>query len=303
MASQPSSFSVKDLRFVITLTQPGASFAGQNGANTITLSGLRAMATVENAGGGMMGTLNAQIFGVTATDTNTLTSVIWDTPSSVFNEIQVFAVDGSQETLVYNGVILNCWGVYDSMPEVYLMIEAQIGYNHLVQSALPTSIQANTTLATVMQTLASQMGFQFENNGVNIAVPKGTYLGNTAMEQARRLAQMYKFWMYLDSTNPNTLAIAPFATARNVQVTPYISPDTGLIGYPAFNGAGINFQTKFNPGIVFGGPVQVESSVPKANGLWTVVSMTHQLSSQTPGGPWSTAINAVPHNLASQVSA
>lgn len=302
MASQPRSFeNVKDLRYVITLALPGAAFVGEAGKNTITLQGLRSQVVIENAGGAMMGTLRAQIFGVTASDMNTLTSLLWQTPVvgnfTSFNTIQVWAVDGAQETLVYNGIILNCWGVYTAMPEVYLLIEAQIGYNQLVQSALPTSVQTDTNVATVMEKIATQMGFQFENNGVNIAVPKGTYLSNTAMEQARKLAQMYRFWMYLDSTNPNTLAIAPYGAARAMQLTPLVSPETGMIGYPLFNSTGVNLETKFNPGIVFGGPVSVQSSIPKANGTWTVVSMTHQLSSQMPGGPWKSTINAVSPNL------
>ena len=306
MASQPESFAnPKNLRFVITLGIQGKSFAGTPGDSTVTLSGLRASVIVENAGGAMMGTLRAQIFGMTANDMNTLTSTLWDTlvvgskAPFAFNTVQVFAEDGPQSTLVYNGVILNCWGVYTSMPEVYLMMEAQIGYNQLVQSSLPISVQSDTTVATIMGTLASTMGFKLENNGVNIAVPKGTYLGNTAMEQARMLAQMYRFWMYLDSTSPNTLAIAPYGKGRVTQVTPVISAETGMMGYPLFNSTGVNFETKFNPGIVFGGPVQISSAIPKANGTWTVVSMTHHLTSQMPDGPWKSVINAVSPNLAS----
>jgi hypothetical protein len=307
MGSQSSSFqNTKDLKFLITLGNQGNSFTGQSG-NTITLQGLRAAVYIDNAGGAMMGTLRAQIFGVTASDMNSLTSTLWDTlvlgssgSSFAFNAIQVFAIDGAQETLIYNGVILNCWGVYTSMPEVYLMIEAQIGYAQLVQSSNPISISADTDVATVMQQIASGMGFQFENNGVNIAVPKGTYLGNTLMEQARTLMQMFKFWMYIDSTSPNTLAIAPYGVARK-SLAPLISPQTGMNGYPVFNSTGVNFETLFNPGIVFGGPIEMKSSIPKANGSWTVTSMSHQLSSQTRGGPWKTIVNAVSPNIASSL--
>ncbi len=270
--------------------------------NTITFEGLRASAYIENAGGAMLGTLRAQIFGVTASDMNTLTSTLWDNlvvlpsgSSFAFNSVQVTAIDGTQETLVYSGDVLNCWGVYTSMPETYLYIEAQIGYAALVQPTSPLSIAADTTVSTVMQQLATAMGYQFENNGVSGSVPKGTYLGNTLMEQARSLMQAYKFWMYLESTSPNTLAIAPYGTSRSV-AAPLISSQTGLEGYPVFNSTGVNFETLFNPAIVFGGPLQMVSSIPKANGTWIAVSLSHQLSSQTPGGPWKTTVNAVSPN-------
>ena len=299
MASSPSSFqNPKDLRFVITLANQRTPFSsGGQTFNTITLQGLKASVYIDNAGGAMMGTLKAQIFGVTAADMNALTSTIWDnliisTGSFAFNEIQVFAIDGSQETLVYNGDVLNCWGVYTSMPETYLYIEAQIGYSALVQPVAPLSVAANTDVATVMGQIAKAMGYNFENNGVNITVSKGSYWGNTLMEQARSLMQAYKFWMYLDSTHPNTLAIAPQNSARKT-AAPLISPQTGLEGYPVFNSTGVNFETLFNPALTFGGPIQMVSSIPKANGTWVVVSMSHQLSSQTLNGPWKTCVNAV----------
>jgi hypothetical protein len=299
MASQSSFANTKDLRFVITLAKQGASFSANEPENTITLQGLRTSVYIDNAGGAMMGTLKAQIFGVTASDMNTLTSTLWDnlvvTPSGssfAFNSVQVFAIDGTQETLVYNGDILNCWGVYSSMPETYLYLEAQIGYAALVQPVAPLSIASSTDVATVMKQIASQMGYQFENNGVNISISKGSYWGNTLMEQARALMQAYKFWMYLDSTSPNTLAIAPYGQARATAV-PLISPQTGMEGYPVFNSTGVNFETLFNPAITFGGAIQMQSSIPKANGTWVVVSMSHHLSSQTPGGPWKTTANAV----------
>jgi hypothetical protein len=299
MASQSSFANAKDLRFVITLAKQGASFSANDPENTITLQGLRSSVYIDNAGGAMMGTLKAQIFGVTASDMNTLTSTLWDnlvvTPSGssfAFNSVQVFAIDGTQETLIYNGDILNCWGVYSSMPETYLYLEAQIGYAALVQPVAPLSIAASTNVATVMKQIASQMGYQFENNGVNITIAKGSYWGNTLMEQARALMQAYKFWMYLDSTSPNTLAIAPYGQARST-AAPLISPQTGMEGYPVFNSTGVNFETLFNPAITFGGPVQMQSSIPKANGTWVVVSMSHHLSSQTLGGPWKTTVNAV----------
>lgn len=303
MASQPSSFSsVKDLKFVITLVTPGATFSG-TGDNTIILRGLRASVTVDNAGdAAIMGRLHAQIFGLTASDANSLTSVLWNVPATGENTIQVYAIDGSQETLVFLGQILQCWGVYESMPESYVMIEACSGYNQLVQSAPPTSVQADTTVATIMQQLASQMGFQFDNSaGVNITVKKGTYLGGTAMEQVRNLARAYRFWVYLDNTSPNTLAITPYGKGRQLQVVPVISPETGMIGYPAFNGSGVTLSTLFNPGIVFGGNISVKSAIPKANGTWTVVSMTHNLTSQMPGGPWRTDLQATSATLYQQV--
>ena len=296
MAS-PSSFNnPKNLRFVITLAQNRTPFTSNgNQFNTITMDGLRASVFISNAGGAMMGTMNAQIFGLTDSQLNTLTSPQWqsyaDNATGGENIIQVYAIDGTTETLVYNGQILNAWGVYTSMPEVYLYIQAQIGYSQLITPVSPLSVATTTSVETVMGQIASAMGYQFHNNGVTGIVPKGTYLANTLMEQARNLMMAYRFWMYIDSTSPNTLAITPNGQARNVAAA-LVSPQTGLIGYPMFNKVGINFDTLFNPNIVFGGPVQVQSSIAAASGTWIVTSIDHQLTSQTPGGPWQSTIQA-----------
>jgi hypothetical protein len=144
------------------------------------------------------------------------------------------------------------------------------------------------------------MGFSFQNASsdgsiVNQAVTKGSYFGNTAMEQARSMMDAYRFWMYIDATtNPPTLAIVPWGKARkSVVAVPLISPQTGLIGYPLFNSSGVTFDCLYNPTILLGGQVKIQSSIPQANDVWTVTSLSHQLTSQFPGGPWQSSVQAV----------
>ena len=72
-----------------------------------------------------------------------------------------------------------------------------------------------------------------------------------------------------------------------------MSAQSGLISYPLFNGYGVQFDTLFNPAILSAEVVQVQSAIPKANGMWMVVQITHTLESRTPGGQWKSTINAV----------
>ena len=284
----------------------------ENGAqfNSITLQGLRASVTIENAGGAMMGTLNASIYGLPLDHVNKLTSLMWKTPilsssGSSFSEymVQVYAIDGTQESLLFNGEVLNAWADFSGMPQVALLVQANVGYSALVSATNPTSLAANTTVGTVMSQIANKMGFSFECKDTSLSsqvVAKGSYFGNTAMEQARSMEDSYKFWMYQDATtNPPTLAIAPWGSARQSLVA-LITPRTGMIGYPLFNSSGVTFSCYYNPAILFGGTIKIsESAVEQANAEWTVVSMSHQLSSQTPGGPWQSSIQAVAGNFGS----
>jgi hypothetical protein len=133
-----------------------------------------------------------------------------------------------------------------------------------------------------MGQIAQSMGYTFENNGVSFPLVN-PYLPGTGIDQARSLAQAAGIWWGIDN---NVLWIAP----RNVPrggIIPQISSTSGLRGYPTFDGQGyITFDTLFNPSIKFLGKVQLVTSIPKANGQWTVVGVAHRLDSEKPGGAW-----------------
>ncbi len=309
--SPSSSFAnIKDLKFIFTLGSWMTPFTTPGGtANTITMQGLRASISIESPGGPDVGTMNASIYGLSESHLNQLTSLQWKTAilgstSQEFSAytVQVYAIDGSQETLLYNGQVLNAWGDFSGMPQTCLAIQAYPAgaYSALVNSANPISISSNTTVGTVMSQLAQAMGYSFQNASsdgsiVNQAVTKGSYFGSTAMEQARSMMDAYRFWMYIDATtNPPTLAIVPWGKARNsVVVVPLISPQTGLIGYPLLNSSGVSFDCLYNPNLLLGGQVKIQSSIPQANDVWTIISLSHQLASQFPGGPWQSSVGAI----------
>lgn len=278
-----SSFdNPKELRFVITL---GTGTFGSTANNQITIEGFRASVTIDKAGGMMMGTLNAQIYGVSQSDMNSCTTLQWKNQGYIKNTVSVYAIDGSQETLVFQGNIVNAWGNYQSMPDVFLQIQAQAAYFNQLQPVSPTSLKGSVDVATVMATLAKQMGYAFENNGVSVSL-SNPYLPNTALEQAKALAKAAGCDLYLDST---VLAITPANTPRGGLI-PEIGPDSGLAGYPTFDGVGLSLQSEFNPAITFGGSIKVVSSIPTAVGQWIVTSVAHHLESEKPGGAWFSTI-------------
>lgn len=279
----------KQLRFVFTLAIGEFS----TGGNLLTLEGLRATVNIDNAGGAVLSTLRANIYGMTASDMNAVTTTQWD-PSFAKNTVEVYAIDGAQETVVFQGNIVNAWGIYAGMPEVYLTVEAQNNYLGQITSPQPnrTTITSSTDIATVMQQLAGGLGMTFQNNGVTGTVRAGQTLSGSLVDQARTMAQTYGFSIFFDPSS-NTLAITPTNTPRQTQTIPLISGQSGLMNYPIFNGYGVQFDCLFNPAILFGGSVQVQSAIPKANGNWQVVQISHTLESRTPGGQWKSTINAV----------
>jgi hypothetical protein len=277
----------KRLRFVVTLA---TGTFGSSSNNVITLEGFRAVAMIEKAGGNQMGSMRAQIYGVSQSDIRSVTTLQWTVDKFNPNWLEVYAIDGSQETKVFTGTIINAWGDYRSMPDVFLMIQAQSGYNAQLAPAVPTSYKSPIDVATAINEIVNNMNrglpfgapqYIFENNGVSVQLAN-TYLPGTNLEQVKSVVRAAGIDLYMDDT---TLAV----TLRNsprITLMPIVSSKTGMIGYPTFDGLGVNFRTIFTPAILFGGLIDMRTDVLQANAQWIVTSINHQLESEKPGGAW-----------------
>lgn len=286
----PSFSNKKALRFVVTL---GTGKFGSSDNDTITMQGFRATADIDKAGGMMMGTLRAKIYGVKQADMNSVTTLQWKTGTLIPNTVEVYAIDGPAETLVFAGNIVNAWADYQSMPDVFLHIQAQSAFFNALKAIPPRSFKGGVDVASVMAQIARDLGYTFENNGVTTRLVD-VYLPNTGMEQAKDLARAAGCDLYLDD---KILAITPPNVPRKV-IIPLISPASGLVGYPTFDGVGVNFQTLFNPAITFGGSIKLETDVQQAAGEWVVTSVGHRLESEKPGGAWFSNVRGNQNGLA-----
>ena len=242
-----------------------------------------------------MTTLHARIFGVSQSDMNTATTLQYQPDFQRPNRIEVTAIDGTTETKVFAGNIINAWGDYMEMPDICLTIMAAGMIETQLKPVPPISLKGNADTAEVMGLICRAMGMKFENNGVNTKITD-PYLANTAMEQARELARSSGCDFYADD---DTIAITP-RNAPRFGVFPLISFQSGLVGYPTFDGVGVMFKTLFNPSIRFGGQVQLQTDVTRAAGSWIVTSIAHLLESERPGGAWFSTVRANRSGLAKQ---
>ena len=277
-----SSFTnKKQLRFVITL---GVGTFGSSQDNVITLEGFRAYVDIERAGGAMAATLQAKIYGVSISHMNSITTLLYQPRNEYWqpNTITVYAIDGDSETMVFTGNIIQAWGEFRGMPDVYLHIQSQAMYFDKLKAVPPRSFQGQIDIATAISQIANDLGLTFENNGVS-AQAENIYVANTAIEQVQELARMAGCELYIDNT---TLAITPKGTPRSSQTVPIISKDTGLVGYPTFDGNGIIFKMLFDPGVKWGANIQMQSDLTQANGTWKVLSISYRLESERPRGEW-----------------
>lgn len=288
----PSFSNPKGLKFIISLgSTVFQTDAGPSNKNQIIITGLRAGVDIDKAAGMMNGTLKARIYGLGESQMHDITTLAMQ--AAKYSEMQwqpntitVFAIDGDAETLVFAGNIYNAWADYQGMPDVFLNIEAQAClFNRLAMSE-PKSYKAPVNVANIMATLAKEMGFVFENNGVDVTLGD-VYFDGTAYAQAQKLAEAAGINLIIDD---NVLAITPPNTARKTKDIPVISKESGLIGYPMPDAAGVHFQAMFIPQVRFMHQFKLVSDQIRASGVWTATAISYRLESEKPGGAWFMAV-------------
>jgi hypothetical protein len=274
----------------VSIVKVGSPFT-DSGTNTLNLSGLRVSCQIMKAGGPSMSTMQMQIFGMTLSQMNDLSTLGMQIQTVPKNLITVTASDvGALLTTVFIGDIYNAYADFQASPEVSFNIEAHTLDASAAISAPVTSIQGSADVAGLMSNFGTQMGCtSFENNGV-AAKLSNPYFHGSIREQA--LACVTAAGIAWNGGDNNVMAIWPKNGARNGSI-PLVSPETGMVGYPSYIAQGLLLKTEFNPAITFGGKIQVQSSLTPACGTWAVVSLTYELDSLYPNGKWFSVIGAV----------
>ncbi|NPT59112.1 baseplate hub protein [Paraburkholderia elongata] len=284
------TFAQKAIALTISL---GTGQFGETGADTVTLTGLRVRAEIQQFGGDAMPQVQLLVYGLPAAMINQLTAIGSINNAVLYkNSVLIAAGDsGSALTTIYNGTIWQAWGDYNQLPDTALNISAVGGLAASLKPVGASSYPGTADVAAIMQDLAKTMGINFVNNGVSVKL-SNPYFPGTALSQVRECARAADIYFTIDN---GTLQIWPKGGARNSTI-PLISPSTGMVGYPTFSSNGLMVTTMFNPSVVIGGVIQVQSSITPASGKWIATQISHSLESETPGGQWFTHILGVPFN-------
>jgi hypothetical protein len=261
---------------------------GLDGTKDKTFYGPRVSADIVRNGMPGNSTAAIRIFGLSMDDMNAVTSLGKPKIQDRFNSITVYAGDmRNGMSVAFSGTIMQAWADFAGMPDIVFTVEAQAGRIDAMRPVPPLSFPGSVDAADVLKGLAKQLGYAFENNGVSVILSNPYYPG-TAADQIHACLTEADIYGCLDDTT-HALAIWPKTASRGGQI-PLISPDTGMIGYPAYVEGGLNLLTLYNPAILFAGQIQVQSSLPQACGTWVVNKLVHHLATITPDGPWFTEI-------------
>jgi hypothetical protein len=278
-------------RILIVTIQLGSGTFAESGTDTTTFSGLRATAKITRNGGLSASTLSLRVYGLTLQTMND--AVQYGAPNSWVNPNNVTVQAGdviSGMNLIFTGQSTGSWIDASGAPDVCFAMEAFENQYLAIAPANPASYEGPTNCVTILQNIATQMGFSLEDNGVNITLPD-QYFSGTLTDQAQQVAQTANLNIDLDGST-KTLSVWPKFGNRDTPDPPLLiaGPGGNLVGYPNYTTSGVSVKTLFNPNIKAGNTLVVEGSLIKAaNQTWATYSVTHDLSSEMPDGPWFTS--------------
>lgn len=274
-----------------------------NGSDSLQVDGLRCSCTVQSTIGGVtpfQGQLAMEIQGLKPQDMAKLSTLGLTAGTYQKNNIAVYAGDDNTGmSLIFSGSIFAAFVDYNAQPDVGVQICASETQATQVPKIAASSYKGVVSVATMLQAIASNAGMSFVNAGVNAKLSNHAVGGSAAVQIADIcLAALVNY-----DIRANTLTIWPQGATRDSDIVS-VSPETGLVGYPQYSAQGIDIQTEFNPNILLGRQVNVTSTIPKpgpntptntagvapigASGTFYTFDVVHELSSETPNGPWFT---------------
>jgi hypothetical protein len=275
------SFTKKRLRVTLILAGANAVFPGTN-SNTLVLTDMRVAATVQGVAR-LSTQADIQIYGMKREDMDALT-VAWANPPIVRDHLVILEADsGDGYSQVFKGTILEAQPDYEGAPDVLFRVQAITGYFQKINPAPPTTYTGSVAIDVIVADLAAKMGFSFIVGGDVWAVLSSPYLSGTYYDQLQQACNAAGADFYIQG---DTILLTRQNEPRNQQPTVILNAQSGLIGYPSYERAGLAVRCLYNQAITCGSPIQIESIVPSATGKWYPYSMEHRLEAELPGGDW-----------------
>lgn len=284
----PSGYSYTTRAIDVTVQLGKGSF-GTSGANTVKLSGLRVAATIRKYGSPGFDTASVRMYGLPSSLMNQVSTLGAPIPMERDNNVLIEAGDPiNGMSLVFQGTIQNAWQEFDGAPDTYLTIDSVSGAFAAMQPTPAISFPGSADVATIISGIATRIGRTFNNAGVQVTL-SNPYFAGTPLEQAQKCARAANVEFYDDGS---TFYIWP-KTGNRSGAVPLISPQSGLVGYPKYTSQGMQFRCLYNPSILFGGLIKMQSSIQPACGTWYVNELTYNLAAQIPNGPWFCEVGCV----------
>ncbi|MDE9552776.1 hypothetical protein KKJ06_18375 [Xenorhabdus bovienii] len=271
------SYIQRNIKVEFTLEE-GKTFDG--GGDTLTISNMRCYVTI-GAYGGVSGTeVTLHLWGLSDSQMARLSRKSMWVNGAPMNRMRVWA----GEKLIFDGIIRDAYADFNQMPDVPLIITADMMFKLRGEKVEPFSVKGDISVDDIIMPMAKGLGLAYENYGVK-GVRLNPYFDGDAVHQMLQAAKAFN--AYIDIDTDKVVIWPKNGTRRGSEL--FISPESGLIGYPVFTGRGLSITTMFEPELVIGRKVELKSSLPDASATYTVTQAEHHLTSWIEGGQWHTS--------------
>lgn len=244
-------------------------------------------------GGGRFGNAKVSIHGVPLANMNNI-SRLWLVPLQIQAQdtLSIDVWDGSTYVPFFNGVI--AWAGTDgsSLPDVTLNIEANAAMGISQTTPAPYSANGTQTLQNVLQGILQNSGFTLDlaPSVPPLTVTNPRYSGSVQdqLDACLRAFPQLAFNVMLQRVRVYPFD-QPFGTDPIL-----ISPTTGAVGAPNYSSSAVTWKTAFNPQLVPGQAIEIDSEFVLAGGAnWVCRVLNHTLEPNKPKGLWHTDFAAV----------
>jgi hypothetical protein len=274
----------KIIKLTLTLNDQTVYFTAE-GDNQLQASGLAISCNLAYGGGAITPTAQITVHGLAIEQMNKLLRVQWNTMQALMNTVRIeVGNQGEELSIAYEGNITQATIGANSAPDIPLVITSQMAMVHKLKLRDPYVLDKDITQdgALIIEMLANEMGYTFENNGAYKIITDVTLEGSP-MEMIQKVADICDFDLYVDQ---KSIAICKAKQPRQLKI-PIISPSTGMIGYPEPDIKGVSFSCFYDPTVKFGGIVTIKDSIIQVcNADWRLYGLTAQLEANIPNGKW-----------------
>ncbi|HDL6532107.1 TPA: hypothetical protein PXJ50_003882 [Yersinia enterocolitica] len=271
-------YSQKNLKFEFKSSP--LPFSDMNGNDTITISNVKASASIQSSGN-LFGTqATVTIFGLGLELISALSSKAMGLFSSDGDRVSMKIFVG--DVAVFAGFMTSSIANMNQVPDAALMITATANAELQNKTASPFSFKGSTSIRSVIESICASAGYSPLINGLNGVMVNNPHYEGSMFQQLEQICYALKISM---SVTPPKISFWETNTKRDNEI-PLVSAQNGLIGYPIFSNGGVMFQTQFSTLLTTGRNVALKTLLPHADGEYNLSSVTHELSSWMPGGPW-----------------
>lgn len=260
-------------------------FSGAQSGN-LSASGLRAIVSLQG-GSGRLGTNGyAKIWGLSLDQMNAYSTKL---PTAVGIEQFNLAISAGdfngQLSEVANSPIFESYIDLTGAPESCFVV-AIAGIRTAANPTGPQSLAGAQNAETLIQNICAAAGYTLVNSGAHAVLRNQSTYGS-ALDQIERIAEAAGFsWAWSGTTFSIWPADEPIDDTI-VEVGPDTDPP--MVNYPQYWPQGIIVTSQFNGNVRLGRQLNVVGSLlTKANGIWQIVGVQHNLSTMLSKGPWFT---------------